>query len=135
MYLGFEKADYKNRANFFYFLIQHTNYLLYCHIVFSQLSSYLGSISLYWEKTEHIIYSLCKYYYKYFLPSRLLFSQKHSIIGSKNSPLGERTLPMRTFDYSNLADRTWDNEIVSYLTQIHEYKGKQDLYIRQNLLN
>ena len=38
---------------------------------------------------------------------------------------------MRTFDYSNLADRTWDNEIVSYLTQIHEYKGKQDLYIRQ----
>ena len=38
---------------------------------------------------------------------------------------------MRTFDYSNLADRAWDNEIVSYLTQIHEYKGKQDLYIRQ----
>ena len=29
---------------------------------------------------------------------------------------------MRTFDYSNLAERTWDNEIVSYLTQIHEYK-------------
>lgn len=38
---------------------------------------------------------------------------------------------MRTFDYSNLADRTWDNEIVSYLAQIHEYKGKQDLYIKQ----
>ena len=38
---------------------------------------------------------------------------------------------MKIFDYSKLADRTWDNEIVSYLTQIHEYKGKQDLYIRQ----
>ena len=38
---------------------------------------------------------------------------------------------MKVFDYSSLADRTWDNEIVSYLTQIHEYKGKQELYIRQ----
>ena len=38
---------------------------------------------------------------------------------------------MKIFDYSKLADRTWDNEIVSYLTQIHEYNGKQDLYIRQ----
>lgn len=38
---------------------------------------------------------------------------------------------MKTFDYSKFADRTWDNEIVSYLTQIHEYKGRQELYIRQ----
>ena len=38
---------------------------------------------------------------------------------------------MKVFDYSILIDRTWDNEIVSYLTQIHEYKGKQELYIRQ----
>ena len=38
---------------------------------------------------------------------------------------------MKVFDYSILSDRTWDNEIVSYLTQIHEYKGKQELYIRQ----
>ncbi|MDE7284110.1 MAG: Fic family protein [Lachnospiraceae bacterium] len=38
---------------------------------------------------------------------------------------------MKAFDYSKLADRTWDNEIVSYLTQIHEFKGKQELYIRQ----
>jgi Fic family protein len=38
---------------------------------------------------------------------------------------------MRIFDYSKLADRTWDNEIVSYLAQIHEFKGKQELYIRQ----
>lgn len=38
---------------------------------------------------------------------------------------------MKTFDYSKLTDRTWDNEIISYLTQIHEFKGRQELYIRQ----
>lgn len=38
---------------------------------------------------------------------------------------------MRQFDYSYLARRTWDNETISYLTQIHEYKGKQALYLRQ----
>lgn len=38
---------------------------------------------------------------------------------------------MRAFDYSKLTDRTWDNEIVSYLSKIHEYKGKQELFLRQ----
>ena len=38
---------------------------------------------------------------------------------------------MRAFDYSKLADRTWDNEIVSYLSKIHEYKGKQELFLRR----
>ena len=38
---------------------------------------------------------------------------------------------MKVFDYPILANRTWDNETVSYLAQIHEYKGKQELYIRQ----
>ncbi len=38
---------------------------------------------------------------------------------------------MRKYDYSNLADRTWDNEIVSYVSKIHEYKGKQELFLRQ----
>ena len=33
---------------------------------------------------------------------------------------------MRQFDY-----RTWDNEIISYISKIHEYKGKQELYLRQ----
>ena len=31
---------------------------------------------------------------------------------------------MRQFDYSYLEDRTWDNEIMSYISKIHEYKGK-----------
>ena len=38
---------------------------------------------------------------------------------------------MRVFDYSKLNSRTWDNEILSYIAQIHEYKGKQELFLRQ----
>ena len=38
---------------------------------------------------------------------------------------------MRQFDYSKLADRTWDNEIISYISKIHEFRGKQELFIRQ----
>ena len=38
---------------------------------------------------------------------------------------------MRQFDYSKLADRTWDNEIISYISKIHEYKGRQELFLRQ----
>ncbi len=38
---------------------------------------------------------------------------------------------MRYFDYSSLEKRTWDNEIINYLSQIHEYKGKQSVYMKQ----
>nr|WP_302158980.1 Fic family protein [Holdemanella biformis] len=38
---------------------------------------------------------------------------------------------MRNFDYSHLKNRTWDNEILSYVAKIHEFKGKQELYFRQ----
>ena len=38
---------------------------------------------------------------------------------------------MRTFEYSNLKDRTWDTDILSYVAQIHEYKGRQELFLRQ----
>ena len=38
---------------------------------------------------------------------------------------------MRTFDYEKLAERTWDAEILSYVSKIHEYKGKQELFLRQ----
>ena len=37
---------------------------------------------------------------------------------------------MKEFDYSKLKDRTWDNEILSYVAQIHEYKGEQTLFIQ-----
>lgn len=38
---------------------------------------------------------------------------------------------MREFNYGKLAERTWDNEILSYVSKIHEYKGKQELFLRQ----
>lgn len=38
---------------------------------------------------------------------------------------------MRNFDYSYLKNHTWDNEILTYVAKIHEFKGKQELYIRQ----
>ena len=38
---------------------------------------------------------------------------------------------MRDFDYGCLGTRTWDNEMLSYVAKIHEYKGKQELYLRQ----
>ena len=39
---------------------------------------------------------------------------------------------MRLFDYSSLINNTWNNEILNYLSQIHEYKGKQELYLNQS---
>ena len=38
---------------------------------------------------------------------------------------------MRTFDYTFLKEKAWDNEIVNYLSQIHERKGRQTVYLRQ----
>ena len=38
---------------------------------------------------------------------------------------------MRDFDYSKLVNKAWDNEIVAYIAKIYEYKGKQELYLRQ----
>ena len=40
---------------------------------------------------------------------------------------------MKEFDYSKLKDRTWDNEILTYVAQIHEYKGKQELFLEANV--
>ena len=38
---------------------------------------------------------------------------------------------MRNFDYANLARRSWDSEILGLVAQIHEYKGRQELYLKQ----
>lgn len=38
---------------------------------------------------------------------------------------------MRDFDYSNLINKTWDNEVLALVSQIHEHKGRQELYLRQ----
>lgn len=38
---------------------------------------------------------------------------------------------MRVFDYTQLKDRTWDSEILSYVAQIHEHKGRQQVLLKQ----
>ena len=38
---------------------------------------------------------------------------------------------MRTFDYFALKNKIWDNEILGLVAQIHEYKGRQELYLKQ----
>ena len=38
---------------------------------------------------------------------------------------------MREFDYEKLAERTWDKEVLNYIGLIHEYKGRQQLYLEQ----
>jgi Fic family protein len=38
---------------------------------------------------------------------------------------------MRKFDYMNLQNVKWDSEVLGLVAQIHEYKGRQDLYLKQ----
>ena len=38
---------------------------------------------------------------------------------------------MRSFDYASLEKVQWDNDIVLMLSQIHECKGRQELFLRQ----
>lgn len=37
----------------------------------------------------------------------------------------------KEFDYSRLAMRTFDREIINYIGLIHEFKGRQELYLQQ----
>ncbi len=41
---------------------------------------------------------------------------------------------MRQINYANLENKKWDNEIINYLSLIHEYKAKQSIYIKQKPL-
>ena len=38
---------------------------------------------------------------------------------------------MRNFNYSKIKDKKWDTEILSLVTSIYKYKGKQELYLKQ----
>ena len=38
---------------------------------------------------------------------------------------------MRSFDYSKLTTKLWDTDIINLIAKIHEYKGRQDLFVRQ----
>lgn len=37
----------------------------------------------------------------------------------------------REFDYSKIENRKWDKEVLNYVGLIHEYKGRQQLYLSQ----
>ena len=38
---------------------------------------------------------------------------------------------MKTFNYTSLKDHQWDSEILGLVAQIHEFKGRQELYLKQ----
>ena len=38
---------------------------------------------------------------------------------------------MRKFDYSSLSEAHWGNKVVSLLSRIHEFRGKQELLLKQ----
>ena len=38
---------------------------------------------------------------------------------------------MREFNYFNLKNSQWDSEVLGLVAQIHEYKGRQELYLKQ----
>lgn len=40
---------------------------------------------------------------------------------------------MRKFNYSKLRNNKWDSEILGLVAQIHEFKGRQELYLKQKL--
>ena len=42
---------------------------------------------------------------------------------------------MRTVDYSQLQSQQWDSEILGLVAQIHEFKGRQGLYLKQKPLS
>lgn len=41
---------------------------------------------------------------------------------------------MHKFDYACLAQKQWDGDVLGYIGLIHEYKGRQQLYLRQKPL-
>lgn len=38
---------------------------------------------------------------------------------------------MRDFNYDLLRNRHWDSEVLGLVAQIHEFKGRQELYLKQ----
>lgn len=60
----------------------------------------------------------------------LIFLVIHGMI-DENRLRGDE---MRHFDYIGLINRTWDNEVINFLSLIHEYKGKLSFYTQQKPL-
>ena len=72
-------------------------------------------------------------YHLFLLESCLFFSQRLTILIKLikiNENKGE-VMRMRRFDYSVLKEKAWDNEVINYLSQIHELKGRQSVYLQR----
>lgn len=55
----------------------------------------------------------------------LPFSQNHVIIRRTK----RRRRRIREFDYGKLSNTAWDSEVISLVAQIHECKGRQEMYL------
>lgn len=60
-----------------------------------------------------------------------IVSSKFEYNWTKEYIVGRKDLYMRSFDFSRLADLSWDSGILTLVAKIHECKGRQDLFIRQ----
>lgn len=63
-----------------------------------------------------------------FSRQRIDYLVKYGIIDEKRNGVTS----MRPFDYTQYQKAKWDIETMNYLSAIHEEKGKQELYLRQN---
>lgn len=66
-----------------------------------------------------------------FRPKKLIFVQKSTKLDEKCARWTKTEEFMRNFDYSQLSEKKWNSDILNLVAKIHEYKGKQDLFIRQ----
>ena len=41
---------------------------------------------------------------------------------------------MRTFNYSAIKEQKWDSDVLGLIAAIYKEAGKQELYLKQNLL-
>lgn len=48
-----------------------------------------------------------------------------------NDFLGANKHEMKTFDYSKYADTKWNSKVLGLVARINEYKGRQDLFLKQ----
>ena len=49
----------------------------------------------------------------------------------KEACVERKRVAMRSFDCNRLYERAWDTEILNLIAKIHEYKGRQDVFVSQ----
>ena len=128
-FMNFMKENFPNTKLVEVFDLVSAGYIMY---------PYLGTVAIDCEENDEVYNAICKKYEDLkgmALSNNAVFWVISYEIALKSykerKEAWEKGVGMRVFDYSKLKERTWDNEILAYVAQIHEYKGKQDLYLRQ----